>query len=46
MTCQDDLIEFRERMETLKNERAEIKRQIKSEDSKVAGDRIVHEENL
>ena len=43
MTCQDDLIEFREKMEMLKKERGRNKRRFRSEDSKVTGDLIVHE---
>ena len=46
MTCQDDLIEFREKMEILKRESGINKRQIKSKDSKVTSDLIIHEEDL
>jgi hypothetical protein len=46
MTCQNDLIEFREKMEILKRESGRNKRQIKSEDSKVTSDLIIHEDDL
>jgi hypothetical protein len=38
MTCQDDLIEFREAMESLKKEKGGSKQQFKSEDSKFTND--------
>ena len=43
MTCQDDLIEFREKMEILNRGRG---KQIKYKNSKVTNDLIVHEEDL
>ncbi|VVB64679.1 Uncharacterised protein [uncultured archaeon] len=38
MTCQDDLIDFREAIERLKKEKGRCKQQFKSEDSKFTND--------